>query len=156
MNSTRHPNSAWTTERETELRRMRAEGQSAGMIARELGVSRNAVCGKIDRLGLTGTKTRLKLPHPPRPEPKIRHVIPFTPPTKPTEVIMDLADEDILPAQRKTLMQLRDCHCRWPIGHPGAAGFFFCGGSIMPGLPYCASHARRAYQPARSRAGAWA
>jgi GcrA cell cycle regulator len=148
----------WTAERETELRRMRADGASAGVIAKAMGVTRNAVIGKAMRLGLArkvSTASKLRLPRPPRPEPKIRHVIPFIPPTKSTEV-MDLADEDIPAAQHKTLMQLRDCDCRWPIGHPGAAGFFFCGGSIMPGLPYCASHARRAYQPVRSRVGAWA
>lgn len=47
--------------------------------------------------------------------------------------------------QRKTLMELGPFHCRWPVGDPTEAGFFFCGGVATDG-PYCASHARRAWQ----------
>jgi len=46
---------AWTTDRTTKLRKMWAEGLSASQIAKELGgVTRNAVIGKVHRLGLTG------------------------------------------------------------------------------------------------------
>jgi hypothetical protein len=53
-------------------------------------------------------------------------------------------------------------HCRWPIGDPSAENFRFCGrrrvvsqpnGSMAKGKPspYCAEHARMAYQPVMSR-----
>lgn len=45
---------SWTDERVELLKRMWAEGQSASQIAKELGgVTRNAVIGKVHRLGLS-------------------------------------------------------------------------------------------------------
>ena len=45
---------SWTDERVETLRRMWLEGQSASQIAKELGgVTRNAVIGKVHRLGLS-------------------------------------------------------------------------------------------------------
>ena len=45
---------SWTDERVETLRRMWQEGQSASTIAKELGgVTRNAVIGKVHRLGLS-------------------------------------------------------------------------------------------------------
>ena len=45
---------SWTDERVETLKRMWGEGQSASAIAKELGgVTRNAVIGKVHRLGLS-------------------------------------------------------------------------------------------------------
>ncbi|MFN0116401.1 MAG: GcrA family cell cycle regulator, partial [Paracoccaceae bacterium] len=45
---------SWTDERVETLKRMWTEGQSASQIAKELGgVTRNAVIGKVHRLGLS-------------------------------------------------------------------------------------------------------
>lgn len=49
------PGFDWTADRTETLRRMWCEGASAAVIAAKLGaVSRNAVMGKVNRLGLTG------------------------------------------------------------------------------------------------------
>ena len=42
----------WTNQREAILRRMWKGGASASIIGDELGISRNAVIGKVHRLGL--------------------------------------------------------------------------------------------------------
>lgn len=70
---------SWTDERVETLKRMWAEGQSASQIAKELGgVTRNAVIGKVHRLGLSN-RTESDEPAavapapeapPPRPEPR--------------------------------------------------------------------------------------
>ena len=45
---------SWTDERVETLKKMWNEGQSASQIAKELGgVTRNAVIGKVHRLGLS-------------------------------------------------------------------------------------------------------
>ena len=45
---------SWTDDRVEKLKTMWAEGQSASQIAKELGgVTRNAVIGKVHRLGLS-------------------------------------------------------------------------------------------------------
>lgn len=49
---------SWTDERVETLKKMWAEGQSASQIAKELGsVTRNAVIGKVHRLGLSNRVT---------------------------------------------------------------------------------------------------
>ena len=49
---------SWTDERVEQLKKMWNEGQSASQIAKELGgVTRNAVIGKVHRLGLSNRTT---------------------------------------------------------------------------------------------------
>jgi len=60
--------------------------------------------------------------------------------------------ENIVPmGQRCSILELNECTCRWPIGDPSAADFFFCGGKTLDGLPYCGYHSRIAYQPVSER-----
>ena len=47
--------------------------------------------------------------------------------------------------QRLTLLQLSEQTCKWPIGDPLAADFYFCGQHSLEGKPYCEFHARRAF-----------
>ncbi len=70
---------SWTDERVETLKKMWADGQSASQIAKELGgVTRNAVIGKVHRLGLsnrvggkaTRTRRHLPLPRPLLPQPR--------------------------------------------------------------------------------------
>ncbi len=85
---------SWTDERVELLKKMWGEGQSASQIAKELGgVTRNAVIGKVHRLGLSNratTSTTAKsepkekpaAPKPkaePRPSPKTESARPVTP-----------------------------------------------------------------------------
>ncbi len=75
---------SWTDERVETLKKMWAEGQSASQIAKELGgVTRNAVIGKVHRLGLSNRAGKeeeaaavapppvAKPAAPPAPEPKV-------------------------------------------------------------------------------------
>ncbi len=69
---------SWTDERVETLKRMWAEGQSASQIAKELGgVTRNAVIGKVHRLGLsnrdagTDAETAAPVKSEPAPAPKL-------------------------------------------------------------------------------------
>ena len=60
---------SWTDERVETLKRMWTEGQSASQIAKELGgVTRNAVIGKVHRLGLSNRNEEAAAPAP-TPEP---------------------------------------------------------------------------------------
>ncbi|WP_415183057.1 GcrA family cell cycle regulator [Phaeovulum sp.] len=63
---------SWTDERVETLKKMWAEGQSASQIAKELGgVTRNAVIGKVHRLGLSNRVSGAAEPTPtPAPAPK--------------------------------------------------------------------------------------
>lgn len=67
---------SWTDERVELLKKMWTEGQSASQIAKELGgVTRNAVIGKVHRLGLsnrTGGAAPATPAAAPKPEPKAK------------------------------------------------------------------------------------
>ena len=43
--------------------------------------------------------------------------------------------------QPHRVVELSNQGCRWPIGHPGEAGFHFCNERALVGKPYCADHA---------------
>jgi GcrA cell cycle regulator len=155
----------WTDERVELLKKLWADGLSASQIAGELGgITRNAVIGKVHRLGLSG---RAKSPSSAAPRPrKARppsHVLRVVRPAVRGNTALALAYdldaelepepiENVIPiGQRRTILELNEETCRWPIGDPGAADFFFCGGKPTTGVPYCAYHSRIAYQPANDR-----
>jgi GcrA cell cycle regulator len=54
MTGVRNPNTEeWTPAREHQLRELKAKGYSAAQIAKQMGgTTKNAVIGKLDRLGL--------------------------------------------------------------------------------------------------------
>lgn len=159
---------SWTDERVDLLKKLWSEGLSASQIAGRLGsVTRNAVIGKVHRLGLSGraTTSRMKT-HRPRARlansnkravvkqrfatlgnPAVRALY-----TGDAEPYVPMAEELVIPmAERKYIQTLTDVSCRWPIGDPQAAEFHFCGKDKVTGLPYCEFHARRAFQPAMPR-----
>lgn len=156
---------SWNEERVELLRKLWSEGLSASQIAGRLGsVTRNAVIGKVHRLGLSGraTTSRMKTHRPrqrmanaKRPVNKPRYPVAGNPTVRGLfegEAYVPPAEEMVIPlAERKTIQSLTECSCRWPIGDPQMADFHFCGKSKVVGLPYCEHHARRAFQPAVPR-----
>ena len=50
-----------------------------------------------------------------------------------------------------TVLTVKDTMCKWPIGDPADTTFGFCGHASDNGSPYCAEHARVAFQPAKKR-----
>lgn len=162
---------SWTDERVELLKKLWSEGLSASQIAGRLGaVTRNAVIGKVHRLGLSGraTTSRMKTVRPRSrlANPKRNNAV--TPAAKPrfaqvgnpavralypldAEPLPAVEELDIPLAERKTIQTLTECSCRWPIGDPQTSEFHFCGKNKVTGLPYCEFHARRAFQPAMPR-----
>ncbi len=150
----------WTDERVELLKKLWADGLSASQIAAELGgITRNAVIGKVHRLGLSG---RAKSPSSTTPRPRKPRSSGMLRVSRPAvrgntalayEYDMEPEPElvEIPMEQRKTLLQLNEHTCRWPIGDPGGSEFFFCGGETANELPYCTYHSRVAYQPATDR-----
>jgi GcrA cell cycle regulator len=156
---------SWTDERVELLKKLWSDGLSASQIAAELGgITRNAVIGKVHRLGLSG---RAKSPSSTAPrQRKARahpHIMRVARPAMrgntalaqafdyEIEVEPELVDNIIPMGQRRNILELTEETCRWPIGDPGSAEFFFCGGQTATGLPYCGHHSRIAYQPAGDR-----
>jgi len=53
--------------------------------------------------------------------------------------------------KKKTIANLGQRECRWPIGDPRDADFHFCGAPQASGRPYCAHHWGMAFVPSRPR-----
>jgi GcrA cell cycle regulator len=138
----------WTDERVEQLKSLWTEGLSASQIARALGgVTRNAVIGKVHRLGLAGraTPTRSDRPRlPSAPKMTTRTYLPPPPVVEEEPVTFD-------DGGHVTVLTINDRMCRWPVGDPSENDFHFCGHSPKSGSPYCEAHARKAYQPQQAR-----
>jgi GcrA cell cycle regulator len=161
---------SWTDERVEMLKKLWADGLSASQIAGELGgITRNAVIGKVHRLGLSGRAKTPSSSSSPRPRKarapshvfrSIRNAMRGNTALAAHAVAAYEAEiepepeplENVIPiGQRCSILELTEEKCHWPIGDPGQADFFFCGGNTVIGLPYCGYHARIAYQPASDR-----
>ena len=155
---------SWTDERVELLKKLWSDGLSASQIAGELGgVTRNAVIGKVHRLGLSG---RAKSSSPGVARPRKQRAPGMMRVSRPMsrgntalahayehdmEPVPELIDHVIPMGQRRTILELNEDTCRWPIGDPGSPEFFFCGGNTLNSLPYCSHHSRVAYQPISDR-----
>jgi GcrA cell cycle regulator len=141
---------------------------SASAIARRLGVTRNAVLGKVHRLGLSNRRPghvgRTPRPKPePRRAPAARKATDRPPRAQSaprSAVQTDAATAPMpspledLPGLVPHLEDLSPRACHWPCGDPAQDGFCFCGREADPG-PYCPTHDRIAHraQPARPLRG---
>ncbi len=161
----------WTEERVAELKKLWAEGHSASQIAKRLGsVTRNAVIGKVHRLGLSGRATPSRpVKRPPRlARPKPQQQLPrqatvrtagsnalavreATPPAVMAEREANIEPQRLPNGDMVTVLTVKDSMCKWPIGDPAEATFGFCGHATTENSPYCVDHARVAFQPAKKR-----
>jgi GcrA cell cycle regulator len=161
----------WTPARIDQLKQLWSEGKSASQIASIMGgTTRNAVIGKVHRLGLGGRKTvatarRVKpAPAPasigaPRPAaPSAAQVRKrLTPsgfaPAEPIEPMPEPEPLELGDGSGATILTLTDRMCKWPIGDPRSPEFHFCGRPVGASSSYCAYHMRMAYLAPNKRDG---
>lgn len=172
---------AWTEDRVATLTKLWADGLSASQIAKELGgVTRNAVIGKVHRLGLSGRakptkpKAAPKRAAPRKAKPATARSAPKTKPTTASRPAAKSTREVATASKQKyaqlpvpseapveaqplqdgsyaTILTLTEHMCKWPIGDPTSDEFRFCGRKTDPDEPYCKAHSMVAYQPSRRR-----
>ncbi len=168
---------SWTDERVARLAKLWAEGLSASQIANDLGgVTRNAVIGKVHRLGLSGRdKPAGRSGATPRRKPAARssgnssrnggaRSRPRTTTRTVGNTVIKIDFEESVafeprpveeltkPVSRElTLLQLSESTCKWPTGDPTMPGFSFCGHSTDDEKPYCQYHSKLAFQPPSER-----
>jgi GcrA cell cycle regulator len=144
----------WTAER-VELLKSRFEaGQSCREIADSIGVSRNAVIGKLSRLNLTRQTSGEARPPARKAAAKGQRTSAVSGLERQTLLTLlhgepqpEAGEEPIHNGRCCSLLELSKERCRWPISTPGAEDFCFCGNTPLDGLPYCAGHTRLAYRP---------
>ena len=127
-------NFVWDDQKLEKLKKLWDQGLPITKIGIEIGVSRNAIAGKADRMGLPKRNSPISKSGDPR-----------------KNQVVSL-NENLKQLPLKIL--LRDVEwsrnrCCWPIGDPKLPGFAFCGTSIVPGRPYCEEHSNFAYTNTR-------
>lgn len=159
----------WTGEAEATLRRLRGDGLSSTEVAKRMGVSRSAICGKMKRLGLVflspqGLAKRGETQHTPPRAPRVpraparagRALVPAAAKrgtarrTRAAGPAAPMAPAWPDPAMLHgvPLHRLKAGCCRWPLWDremPGEPGFgLFCAADAGEGQAYCPAHAARA------------
>lgn len=135
----------WSEEEDIFLEQKRKEGWSARRIAEGLkGRTRNAVIGRIHRMGLCGLITkpdRAARPQKPRVERRAAPAVDrlFAKGKAVSRLAVPGEPEPLM----KPLEELGWRDCRWPFGDPQKDGFGFCGHPADGAGPYCAHHAKR-------------
>lgn len=163
----------WTDERIETLKAMYADGKSGGEIAKALEITRNAVIGKLDRLGLfrnaeinmanrsrsgalsaasplRGPRvTPVRLPRPATIKPtNVERISTRAPLAKPKEAAFDIATAP----HARPWIERAALQCQWPLDGPDGETWSCC---APTDTTYCADHraiATVAFKPWKPKA----
>ena len=165
----------WPEETVATLIALWVGGNKTRKIAQRLGITNNAVCGKVNRLVTRGVLTARgspikrdpgaapkemvvkpapKLPTLPSLEVKPEPPSPPLPPLPPAPVLVEAPKPVIVapPQIEMPKFQRPPRTCAWPIGHPRDKGFRMCEAPVDGKGPYCPKCAAKAYVRVRPRA----
>lgn len=139
----------WTPEKINKLREMRDAGHSAVIIGEALGVSRNAVLGKVFRLGLPRMKDAGAAgDRKPRAKPLRKPVARVKPVARPPVAYKPLrqpVEPPALVSLNIGILDLGPGMCRWIEGsheHPA----IYCGAGCDEGQSFCPGHRALVYR----------
>lgn len=143
---------SWSEPRVTTLSKLWLDGLSASQIAKQLGgVTRNAVIGKVHRLGLggrgapsaPGRATRVSASRPTRPRRAPVRAAPRAP--QPVRMAEAPPPAPEGPGLITDMARLGAHACKWPIGDPKSPAFSFCGRHADG--RYCVAHEAQGVRP---------
>jgi GcrA cell cycle regulator len=131
----------WTAERIEEMTFLWSEGVNATDIAAKLGgVSRNAVLGKLHRLKLRDRVDAAKASTPKLAVVKAPKAVVVKPAPAPVHAGPALIGSVLRPEPLlKTLLDLNNGECRWPVDGERAETRFCCH-AVSQGSSYCEYH----------------
>ena len=138
---------SWTDEKVEKLKELWTKGHTASQIAAALGdTTRNADIGKAHRLNLEARdQSKHSGASVSRENKQIRRGP--APTSRKAKFQSILLDKNFEPENPKSLEELTDTTCKWPIGHPNEEKFYFCGRKPEGEFPYCKLHVLYAFQP---------
>jgi GcrA cell cycle regulator len=150
----------WTDAVTARLRDLWIDGKSSGEIAKVLGVSRNAVIGKVHRLNLQNVSRRGRISRPRAPVVRVEPAPPYLPKPRGTFIMRvdwkaskpptPIAVVPVIKVTRaktgKPCGILDVSGCRWPVGVNGGVigGHVFCNDHRDVTKPYCDDHTENA------------
>jgi GcrA cell cycle regulator len=141
---------SWTEKRVERLMLLHREGFSATVIAKKLGpnVTKGMVAGKLRRLSLDAQKPTA----PPGKRKSFvaceKQAVPAkgtaAPAQSPTVLAKPPSVQQPCEPEGIRIFDLRERHCRWPLGNDRPAKFF-CGAPVIPSKSWCEHHYGLAY-----------
>lgn len=138
----------WTEKQVDKLKQLVDEECTAPKIAAELGVTRNAVIGKIHRLGYRKGRFNRFTATPKRARIRMYRTYCVQLPALPD--IPALTYWELLPENKLngccTLEDLSLTTCRWPLWGEETVERHYCGKITIPGNSYCQDHYRTAHR----------
>lgn len=166
----------WDNATLKKLKALTGKGLSTSEIGKRLGMSKNAIVGKLNRLGwnakaggaTAGAEKKAEVKNPDdKPVVAKKTTVKKSEPAKKTSVKATVAKTTPKVAEAKIdakttaknlamhqriiqhsleMANLKPNQCRWPIGDPDSEHFHFCGETVFIGKPYCYEHCKQAYQ----------
>ena len=138
---------SWDTKKDQILKDCYGKGKTASQIAEIIGnVTRNAVIGRASRLGLSGG-VKIKSREDIFSKKNTNIDKKATNVSRRTKFRNLVLDKNFEAEKPKSLEELTEDTCKWPIGHPNEKNFYFCGRKPEEDFPYCKLHVLYAFQP---------
>ena len=140
----------WTDSKLEQMKYAWHKGSTGEAIALMLGCTRNAVLGKLNRLGLLRSPIR---PRPVMTAPAETQTV-VKPPILRKRINPDAAVDPNSPKPQSldtlaAVLALQSRNCRYPIGSPSQPGFHFCSEETVEGRSYCPEHLQLCVAPIR-------
>jgi len=140
--------SAWTKEN-VEFLKKNWGSATARELAEKMGpgFTRNSIIGKASRLGLSAKiKTRTATSNESF-ENAVNDKNIKSKKGRRSKFKSLIIEKDFEPENPKTLEELEDGICRYPVGHPNEKDFYFCGRTSVKDFSYCRLHLLYSYVP---------
>ena len=139
---------SWNEEKVNKLKKLWGNGNTASQIAEIIGgISRNAVIGKAHRLNLSSKIKTRNASSSQKFGNNLEENSSKQRQGRKSKFKSLLIEKDFEPENPKKLEELDESSCKWPVGHPEEASFYFCGRSSLKDFSYCKLHLLYAYQP---------
>ena len=136
---------SWDDEKVEKLKELWGK-KTASEIAQIIGgLSRNAIIGKAHRLNLS-IKIRSKQHLVNNGDKTKNYEKQISRKNKKSKFKSLIIEKDFEPENPKTLEELDETTCKWPIGHPNEKNFYFCGRKSLRDFSYCKLHLLYAFQ----------
>ena len=138
----------WDDDNVARLRDLWDQGLPTAQIGKLLDFTKNAVVGKAHRIGLERRpspirRTAVKPDRKKARSPIVPKLHFDSQPAQQKEIIHN--NNMFIPSSKNLFVTKLKRGCEWPEGHPGDAGFHFCGKERFDEKPYCLKHCAVAY-----------
>ncbi len=131
----------WTDSKINKLKLLWERGVPTAEMGKQLGFSKNAIVGKVHRLGLSNRTSPIKSPV----KTKVKKEINLIQKDSSQESSKKVKNIKLNLKDGVSLINLTSTSCCWPLDEVVDGNFHFCGKQVFKNKPYCLEHCIMAY-----------